>query len=245
MNAPDQLDSRPPAPQSLLDLPGGPTAILRLARELWCVVDHRGRFAQRGGPWVELFGWGEGVFGRARFWELLHPGDVRRARGVGRELGADPSCFTARMLSGFGSYVLVEWRVQRTGSAGLLVVGSELGDAHGAVQQLREARARYRGLCDAAFEAILVHEAGVVIDANAAACRMFGHPREALVGMDVLELVAEGERGHEHAATDGYRRHADGRTFAVTVRAQTIELGGGRQQQLEVLRLRDDGRDAT
>ena len=55
---------------------------------------------------------------------------------------------------------------------------------------LIESEARYRQLSDAAFEALILHENGRVIDANAAADHLLGVQPGALVGRSVLSLIA-------------------------------------------------------
>ncbi len=53
---------------------------------------------------------------------------------------------------------------------------------------------RLRALADATFEAILIHKDGVVLEANEAAGRMFARPRDQLIGMHALDLVADASR---------------------------------------------------
>lgn len=62
-------------------------------------------------------------------------------------------------------------------------------------QQLRRSEARYRRLADLAFEGILLHDRGVVVDLNEACTRITGYPREELIGRDIAErLVPEPAR---------------------------------------------------
>ena len=55
---------------------------------------------------------------------------------------------------------------------------------------LAESEARFRQLSDAAFEAIILHENGLVTDANAAADRLMGTPPGGLVGTPIISWVA-------------------------------------------------------
>lgn len=59
---------------------------------------------------------------------------------------------------------------------------------------LREAEERFRQLTDAAFEAILISEHGVITDANAQATALFGYTCEELIGMTILAVVSPEER---------------------------------------------------
>ncbi|MGD9007119.1 MAG: sigma-54-dependent Fis family transcriptional regulator [Desulfobacteraceae bacterium] len=55
--------------------------------------------------------------------------------------------------------------------------------------KLRNETARFKTLAHAAFEAILIHSAGVIIDANSAAARLFRCSEAALIGADLAELL--------------------------------------------------------
>jgi PAS domain S-box-containing protein len=56
-------------------------------------------------------------------------------------------------------------------------------------EELREGEERFRLLADAAVEGIVIHDHGVILDANASFARMFGYEREELIGRNFLELV--------------------------------------------------------
>ncbi len=56
-------------------------------------------------------------------------------------------------------------------------------------QKLRTETARFKTLAEAAFEAILIHSAGAVIDANPAAARLFACNEKALIGADLAALL--------------------------------------------------------
>jgi len=56
-------------------------------------------------------------------------------------------------------------------------------------KKLRSETARFKTLADAAFEAILIHSAGVVVDANPAAARLFQRSETRLFGMDLSQLL--------------------------------------------------------
>jgi PAS domain S-box-containing protein len=62
---------------------------------------------------------------------------------------------------------------------------AELEETH---QQLVASEARFRLLSDAAFEGLLLHEEGRVIDTNARCLLLFGLSRDALLGRDVTSL---------------------------------------------------------
>lgn len=55
---------------------------------------------------------------------------------------------------------------------------------------LQESEARFKALSEASFEGIIISENGICIDANHAAVELFGHSREELIGLDVMDFVA-------------------------------------------------------
>jgi len=57
-------------------------------------------------------------------------------------------------------------------------------------RELRESEERFRLLADAAFEGIIVSVDGILRDANAQACRLFGYDQEEFAGMPLLNIVA-------------------------------------------------------
>ena len=103
---------------------------------------------------------------------------------------------------------------------------------------LQKSERDYRGLFEAAHDAILIFEPADerILDANERACQMYGLPREDLVGRSLLEFStdsATGRRRIEDMRADGvlagfqtvHRRH-DGNLISLDVNASIIEYKG-------------------
>jgi len=58
---------------------------------------------------------------------------------------------------------------------------------------LRESEDRYRKLSDLAFEGIVLHNEGKVIDVNKAFIKMTGYSRDEIIGQDIFEKIASPE----------------------------------------------------
>ncbi|MEK6986016.1 MAG: MASE1 domain-containing protein [Candidatus Thermoplasmatota archaeon] len=101
--------------------------------------------------------------------------------------------------------------------------------------ELADSEARFRLLSDSAFETILVHREGRILEANAAASRMLQVPAPLLVGKSILEFVAPSHRERVLAAvrsqsTDTYEAEAvraDGSTIPVEASGHAIPYRGG------------------
>ena len=56
-------------------------------------------------------------------------------------------------------------------------------------RELRESEARFRGLSEATFEGILIHDEGQLLDGNETLEKMFGYKRTEVVGKNFLEFL--------------------------------------------------------
>jgi len=97
-------------------------------------------------------------------------------------------------------------------------------------EEALEVEDRYRVLADAGIEGLIVHENSVIVDANSAACEMFGYSATDLVGQPITKLFAPQSRelvsreafyetGTFHQAT-GQRR--DGTSLAIEASGKSV-----------------------
>jgi PAS domain S-box-containing protein len=70
----------------------------------------------------------------------------------------------------------------------------DITDRKEAEEKLRDGEERFRGLSEAAFEAILVHDGGRIVDVNQALCELGGYAWHELVGRDTFDLIAPEHR---------------------------------------------------
>jgi PAS domain S-box-containing protein len=93
---------------------------------------------------------------------------------------------------------------------------------------------RFRELCDAAFEAIVIHDKGIIVDANQAFVAMFGYDLPEAIGRNALDLAAPESRAlvvekirsgsEEPYEAMGVRK--DGRKFLGLLRGRPIHYQG-------------------
>ena len=100
-------------------------------------------------------------------------------------------------------------------------------------QELELSENRFRQLADAAFETIIIHSAGRIVDCNDAAVELYGLGKEELIGKPVIDLVALPRPKEEEdwttratgKAIEGVHLRGTG-TVPVEVRSRAIELKG-------------------
>nr|WP_246499303.1 PAS-domain containing protein [Azospirillum soli] len=138
---------------------------------------------------------------------LMAPGlgmtDFLRFLAVRGEFGSgDPDELVARRmdavdLNGNGRTERVrpngrvlEIATSRLADGSALIAYTDITDFRRVETALRDSEDRFRKLSDAAMDGILVHELGVIVDANRAAAAMLGYSPEELVGQAVTGLMA-------------------------------------------------------
>ncbi|MCX6032833.1 MAG: PAS domain S-box protein [Chloroflexi bacterium] len=112
---------------------------------------------------------------------------------------------------------------------------SELTERKRAETSLRESEERFRRLSEAAFEAIIIHEGGVLLNTNDQYPEMFGYELKELLGKQVMPLtiapeaiesvrkeIATGGRGPYESI--GLRK--DGTKFPMEIRVREMGYGG-------------------
>ena len=109
--------------------------------------------------------------------------------------------------------------------------------------RLRESEARFRGLSEASFEGIVIHEQGQIIEVNQSALDLFGYERAELVGQHARILMPSEswEMAARHIATADEKPYElqavckNGALFPMEVRAKQTPYQG-RQVRVTVVR---------
>jgi PAS domain S-box-containing protein len=103
-----------------------------------------------------------------------------------------------------------------------------------AEKELRESDQRFRQLSEAAFEAIILHDQGTILEVNQSLCRMYGYERAEVIGKSVLDLALPEFRELlrqivQSGGTDPYESPAlrkDGTVFNAEVAGKPINYQG-------------------
>jgi PAS domain S-box-containing protein len=209
------------------------------------VSDARGRYLEVNGAACALTGHTREQLVGMSIADLLAGGDApqlaERLLGL-IALGSGSNEIQIRRRDGSVRSCLVH--ASTVGADRVLGLLLDITDRKEAEEKLRDSEERFRGLSEAAFEAILVHDGGKVVDVNHALCELGGYSWHELVGRDSFELVAP-----EHRETV-YRNllaeytgiyeiecmRRDGSRFPVEVQARSFPYRG---KVLRVVAVRD------
>ena len=152
---------------------------------------------------------------------------VGRFRGDLRFLRGDGSCF-----EGEASSVLFH---DAEGEPRTAMVIHDISERTAALKRVRESEGRFQALAEAAFEGIVIHDAGRILDVNPAASTLFGYSEEALRTMGVVDLLTGEEAARAQSLIDQGGTEqlyetcvvtADGRVRAIEVSARPISYEG-------------------
>ena len=155
------------------------------------VADARGRYLEVNGAACALTGYSREQLTGMSLAQLLAGGDApqlaERLLGL-IALGAGSNEVQIRRRDGSLRSCLVH--ATTVGVDRVLGLLLDITDRKQAEEKLRDSEERFRGLSEAAFEAILVHDGGRTVDVNHALCELSGFSWHELVGRDSFELIA-------------------------------------------------------
>jgi PAS domain S-box-containing protein len=112
---------------------------------------------------------------------------------------------------------------------------NEIAERRRAEEAVRQSEERFRCLSEAAFEAIVIHEGGVLLSANDQYSEMFGYEPKELLGKQVLPLTVAPEAiesMRKEITTGGVGPYEsiglrkDGTKFPMEIRVREMEYGG-------------------
>ncbi|HLA79731.1 MAG TPA: PAS domain S-box protein [Vicinamibacteria bacterium] len=169
--------------------------------------------------------------------------DDDRTAWVAEVPSALKSRYPDRPIVLLGSLDDVNCRAVRSALAGIEGGVAELARRQ-AEEALRESEERFRRLSEATFEGVLIHENGVILDANAALLAMSGYELHELVGQSVFRFVApelqeqvrRGMASPDEAPTEAVGVRKDGSRIPVEVRGRPMPYHG---REVRVVAVRD------
>jgi PAS domain S-box-containing protein len=123
-------------------------------------------------------------------------------------------------------------------------ISKDVTERRRAEAELRQSEARLRRFAEAAFEGLVIHAGGVILDVNQAACALFGCTAADLIGKSVFDFGAPETRDEvrrriqagDERPYEAIGRRKDGSTFPGEVRGRNITY---RDRPARVTALRD------
>ena len=218
-----------------------------LSLDLLCVAGFDGYFKRLNPAWEGVVGWTTEELLSKPFLEFVHPDDreatIREVQNQQR--GEAVLSFMNRYRCKDGSYRWLSWKSIPVEKESLMYgAARDITKHKEAEERLRASEERFRGLLEAAPDAVLlVNAARRIVFVNARAEKMFGYRREELLGQLIEETVVP-ERFHDKhvghheryfsnpsvqmdSGLDLYARRKDGSEFPVDLKLNPLETEQG------------------
>jgi PAS domain S-box-containing protein len=187
----------------------------------------------------------------AMFFEMVHPEDQPALKKAINETLRDKKPFSIdyRLVRRDGTSRIMHAHAELVADdAGEFVILSgtaqDITERKRQEEELRMSEERFRTLAEAAFEAIVVSEEGILLDANKQMCDMVGYSLDELKGTPVINFIAPEDRELiRHNQSIGYEPpyenrlvHKDGSIIVMESRARHFAM---RNRRVRVTVLRD------
>jgi PAS domain S-box-containing protein len=116
----------------------------------------------------------------------------------------------------------------------LLFLAEDITERKKSEEALRDSEGKYRGLFNAVFEGILIHEEGKIIEINPVFAEMFGYSPSELIGMNAFNTIApeslETVKDKIKSGFEGFYEaiglRKDGSKFDIEIQAEEIIYKG-------------------
>ncbi len=158
-----------------------------VAPDLFCIADTKGFIHRLNPAWTKVLGFPVKEMEGRRFMEFVHPEDVDATLIELRRLGQGKpvSNFINRYRCKDGTYRWIEWRSVPYYENLIFAAARDITDRIETDRRIMETRDRAQKYFDIAGVILLVLDStGRIADLNQTGCRILGHRRENVLGLD-------------------------------------------------------------
>jgi PAS domain S-box-containing protein len=116
----------------------------------------------------------------------------------------------------------------------IIVIALVVGEIRNLSDKLRDNEDNARQLADVSFEALVIHDKGIILEVNQSFCRMYGVERLEVIGMSALQFTAPEDRelvrqkiaSGDTRPYEGFALRKDGTSFRAQVMGKPITYKG-------------------
>jgi PAS domain S-box-containing protein len=217
------------------------------------IFDEQGRFVRANQAFLDLFGayppphysiFSDRLLTQAGFdpqLDLLRQGQAVTFPGLPYNPSrADPSGPDRELVIRSVGFPITSSR----GEINYVLMYEDISEQTLAEQSLRDSEERFRNLTETAFDGIMIHEGGRILDVNTKMADMFGYRQKEMIDLSLFDLVPddyvdamglEVETGHEESIFLEARRR-DGSTFPAELVGRACRY---RDRDVMVMAVRD------
>jgi PAS domain S-box-containing protein len=189
----------------------------------------------------KLFGWQPEELINEKAWVTVHPEDLTRVQEAFFDIIKTPGkkiSLEHHFKCKDGSYRPIRLTainlLNNPTINGVLINYHDNTERKKQEQKLKESEERYKVLSEATIEGLCVHDKGIVSDVNDRLVEFLGYSREELIGMNILDLIADETKDIvKNYSSSGYDRpyeaiglRKDKSTFPMILSGKQIPANG-------------------
>jgi PAS domain S-box-containing protein len=212
-------------------------ALVEMATDAIVACDREGRILLMNPAAGETFGYGPGEAVGRSLEELIVPErsrDAFHACLTGESRKDIEMELKRKEGTNFPAEVSFSRQMKTGAGASRTIIVRDITERKRADEALRESESRFRTLAGATFEGVVITENGRFTDINEQFCKISGHDRSELLGMDVSRLVHPDDRDRVldnilaglESAVEHRMFRKDGSTITVEAHGKTVRHDG-------------------
>ncbi|MCE5271352.1 PAS domain S-box protein [bacterium] len=199
--------------------------------DLFCIADTEGVIHRLNPAWTKVLGYPVKEMEGQRFIEFVHPEDVGTTLIELRKLGEGKvvSNFINRYRCKEGAYRWVEWRSVPYQEKLIFAAARDITDRIESDKRIMETRDRAQKYFDIVAVILLILDSnGRIADLNQTGCRILGHQRENVLGLDWVDNFVPAE--DRDRLREYFRQIMNGRTGFVEYDENTVINSQGQER---------------